>query len=146
MKLSIALSTVPTKHPLRVVRTISDDIFENMSDDMKPLYANCNFNPGSPPKLYLRALLLGVAYSIEAESQLLDHINFNLLFRWFVGLPVEAEIWDEEDFANRRRQLVGSGLAEEFCMRTLNHPRVRRVINVDHPMLSSYKINILSAF
>lgn len=147
MKLSVILSTVPTKHPLRVIRTMSDDVLDQMSADLKAVMKRGDFPSTSPPKVYLRALLIGAIYSIKTERQLLDHINFNLLFRWFVGLPVEADIWTEEDFASRRAVLIESGVADLFFSRTLSQPRISRILGSEHFLLDEDTISAcLSGF
>ena len=85
-------SRVPGDHPLRAIREIVNDVLVGMSDDFSAMYAPMG-RPSIPPERLLRALLLQAFYSIRSERQLMEQLDFNLLFRWFVGLGMDDQVW-----------------------------------------------------
>ena len=98
---------IPGDHPLRGVRKLVDMVLAGMSKEFDGLYAKVG-RPSIPPERLLRALLLQVLYSIRSERQLMEQLDYNLLFRWFVGLNPDDEIWDATVFGkNRDRMLAG---------------------------------------
>jgi transposase len=88
---------VPADHPLRAVRAIVDEALEVLSPDFERLYSRIG-RPSIAPEKLLRALLLQAFYSVRSERQLMQQLDYNLLFRWFVGLSMDAPIWDETVF------------------------------------------------
>jgi len=127
MKLSIALSTIPTKHPLRFIRTVSDEALERLGAEIDEIQLQgAEVRPAVKP--LLRAILLGTIYSIRNERQLLDQLDYNLLFRWFVGLPVDAEIWENAQFASARNVLVQTGVLTRFFCAVIGQPRVSKLL------------------
>jgi hypothetical protein len=84
---------VPKDHPLRLIRQIVDEALAVLSPEFEQLYAKFG-RPSLPPERLLRALLLQAFYSVRSELQLMEQLDYNLLFRWFVGLSVDAEVWD----------------------------------------------------
>ena len=92
---------VPADHPLRAIRSLTDDVLRSMSCRSARLYAKTG-RPSIPPKQLLRALLLQVLYSVRSERLLMEELHYNLLFRWFVGLKMDDPIWHPTTFTKNR--------------------------------------------
>jgi transposase len=105
---------VPVDHPLRIIRAIVDDALEALSAEFNALYAATG-RPSVPPEKLLRALLLQAFYSVRSERQLMEQLGYNLLFRWFVGLAIDAPVWDVTVF-------TGSGPAVTGPLHRGRHP------------------------
>ena len=84
---------MPADHPLRPIRGIVDEALEVLSSELAPLYASTG-RPSIAPEKLLRALVLQAFYSVRSERQLMEQLDYNLLFRWFVGLALDAPVWD----------------------------------------------------
>ena len=121
---------VPSDHPLRAIRMIVDDALEVLSVDFERLYAR--LGRSIPPEKLLRALLLQAFYSIRSERQLMEQLDYNLLFRWFVGLAMDAPIWDATVFTKNRERLLESEVAVKFMTAVLNQARVKELLSDDH--------------
>src|SRR4029453_11473495 len=85
--------------------------------------------PSIPPEQLLRALLLQAFYSIRSERQLMERLDFDLLFRWFAGLGIDDQVWDHSTFSKNRDRLLAGDIAAEFLARVLDQPRVRRLLS-----------------
>jgi transposase len=96
---------VPKDHPLRPIRRIVDEALAALSLEFEKLYARFG-RPSIPPERLLRALLLQAFYSVRSEKQLVEQLDYNLLFRWFVGLSLDDEVWDETVFTKNRERLI----------------------------------------
>src|SRR5579863_10032537 len=96
---------VPAEHPLRPLRTMVDDILQEMSPRFANLYAQTG-RPSIPPERLLRALLLQILYTVRSERLLMEQLNYNLLFRWFVGLNMDDAVWDVTVFTKNRDRLL----------------------------------------
>jgi transposase len=104
---------VPTDHPLRPIRNLVDQVLAEMSAELDGLYASVG-RPSIPPERLLRALLLQVFYSIRSERLLMEQLNYNLLFRWFVGLEIDEGVWNHAVFSKNRDRLLNQELAQSF--------------------------------
>src|SRR5438876_4187910 len=113
---------VPADHPLRPIRKLVDQILTTMSKRFDDLYAN-NGRPSIPPERLLRALLLQIFYSIRSERMLMEHLDYNLLFRWFVGLEMDEAVWNHAVFSKNRERLLNEEIAESFFQRVLERAR-----------------------
>jgi transposase len=122
---------VPSDHPLRPIRMIVDEALEVLSADFERLYARLG-RPSIPPEKLLRALLLQAFYSIRSERQLMEQLDYNLLFRWFVGLAMDAPIWDATVFTKNRERLLEGDVAVTFMTAVLNQGRVKELLSDDH--------------
>jgi transposase len=122
---------VPADHPLRVIRSIADTVLAGMSTRFTSAYSRLG-RPSIPPERLMRALLLQAFYSIRSERQLMERMEFDLLFRWFVGLGIEDAVWDASTFAKNRDRLMGADAAAEFLSGVVRHPQVRRQMSRDH--------------
>ena len=104
---------VPTEHPLRRVKQITVELLKGMSRDFSRMYSRVG-RPSIPPEKLLRALLLQGLYSIRSERLLMEELNYNLLFRWFVGLSIEDEVWDHSTFSKNRDRLLEHEIVGKF--------------------------------
>jgi transposase len=121
---------IPAAHPLRAVRTCACDILLTLSPRFNRLYARSG-RAAIPVEQLLRAMLLWALYGVPSERRLLEELDYNLLFRWFVGLGMEDEIWPRTTFWMNRRRMIESGLTGEFFARVLAQIR-GRVVSNDH--------------
>jgi transposase len=104
---------VPADHPLRAIRKLGDQVLSGMSAQFDGLYAAVG-RPSIPPERLLRALLLQVFYSIRSERLLMEQLDYNLLFRWFVGLEIDDAVWNHAVFSKNRERLLNQELAQSF--------------------------------
>jgi transposase len=122
---------VPKNHPLRPIRAIVDEALEVLSPEFAKLYAPIG-RPSIPPEKLLRALLLQAFYSVRSERQLMEQLDYNLLFRWFVGLAMDAPIWDVTVFTKNRERLLDGDVAARFMVAVLGQPRVKALLSDEH--------------
>lgn len=107
---------VPAKHPLRKLRAVVDGLLATMTAEFEAVYSR-NGRPSVPPEMLLKALLLQILFSIRSERLLVEAINYNLLYRWFVGLNLEDRVWDHSTFSANRERLFNEDLARVFFER-----------------------------
>ena len=110
---------VPNDHPLRPIRTLVDEILRDMSRDFDGLYARVG-RPSIPPERLLRAQLLQLFYSIRSERLLMEQLDYNILFRWFVGLEMDEPIWVPTVFTKNRDRLLNQEVARQFLARVVD--------------------------
>jgi transposase len=122
---------VPKDHPLRAIRNIVNEALAALSPEFEKLYANSG-RPSIPPEKLLRALLLQAFYSVRSERQLMEQLDYNLLFRWFVGLSLDAMVWDVTVFTKNRERLIAGEIASQFMAAVLNQQRVRALLSDEH--------------
>ena len=118
-------------HPLRLIRSIVDAALIEMSAEFDALYPRAG-RDSIPPERLLRALLLQAFYSIRSERQLVERIDFDLLFRWFVGLGVDDPVWDATTFTKNRDRLLAGEVASRFMAAVLAQPKVRTLLSTEH--------------
>ena len=104
---------VPQDHPLRAVRRVVDGALVKMSPKFHRMYSRIG-RPSIPPERLIRALLLQVLYTIRSERQLMEHLDFNILFRWFVGLGLDDAVWDASTFSKNRDRLLNGAIDKAF--------------------------------
>jgi transposase len=109
---------VPHDHPLRTIRRLVDRVLVELSADFDRLYARVG-RPSVPPEKLLRALLLQVLYTIRSERLLMEQLDYNLLFRWFVGLNMDDRVWDPTTFSKNRERLLRGEIAQRFFAQAL---------------------------
>ena len=119
-------------HPLRVIREIVNAALALLNDDLEALYPRRLGRPSIPPERLLRAMLLQAFYGIRSERQLMERMEFDLLFRWFVGLGVDDPAWDHSSFTTNRDRLLGGEIAAKFLQAVLAQPQVKRLLSSDH--------------
>jgi transposase len=122
---------VRADHPLRVIRAIANAALKSLSSDFGKLYSP--IGRGSiPPERLMRAMLLQAFYSIRSERQLVERIDYDLLFRWFVGLGIEDAVWDATTFTKNRDRLLDGEVASKFLSAVLSQDQVKRLLSSDH--------------
>jgi transposase len=122
---------VPQDHPLRRVREIVDKALEAMSGRFQKLYSRTG-RPSIPPEKLIRALLLQVLYTIRSERQLVEHIEYNILFRWFVGLGLDDRVWDATTFTKNRDRLMLGAIDKVFFEEVLAEAAGRGFLSNEH--------------
>jgi transposase len=122
---------IPADHPLREIRSLTDTALQGLSRDFNKLYAR-EGRPSIPPERLLRALLLQAFYTVRSERQLMEQLDYNLLFRWFVGLSIDDRVWDATVFCKNRDRLLKGEIAAKFFAKVLNLPQVRGLLSSDH--------------
>ena len=122
---------VPEKHPLRPIRLMVDDALKALSPTFSQLYSAFG-RPSIPPEKLLRALLLQVLYTIRSERMLMEQLEYNLLFRWFVGLNMDEQVWVPTVFTKNRDRLWEGDIAEKFFQEVLTQARVTDLLSDEH--------------
>lgn len=122
---------VPAKHPLRKLRALVDVLLASMSAEFEAVYARRG-RPSVPPEMLLKALLLQILFSIRSERLLVDAIDYNLLYRWFVGLNLEDKVWDHSTFSANRERLFNEDLARVFFERVKHMAEWAKLIGDEH--------------
>ncbi len=122
---------VPADHPLRAIRAIVDEALEVLSPQFEGLYSTMG-RPSIPPEKLMRALLLQAFYSIRSERQLMEQLDYNLLFRWFVGLSLDAPVWDASVYSKNRDRLIEGEIAARFLQAVLQGDRVKALLSNEH--------------
>lgn len=122
---------VPTEHPLRLIRELVDGALAALDRRFEELYS-AEGRPSIPPERLVRASLLQLLYSIRSERQLMERLDFDLLFRWFVGLGIDDRVWDHSVFAKNRDRLLTSEVAQDFLAALLAEPKIKRLLSHEH--------------
>jgi transposase len=122
---------VRPEHPLRGIREMANAALARLSGDFAGLYSGMG-RPSIAPEMLLRGMLLQAFYSIRSERQLMERLEFDLLFRWFVGLGVDDPVWDHSTFSKNRDRLLAGDIAARFLSALLAEPRVKRLLSSEH--------------
>jgi transposase len=118
-------------HPLRTIRAIVNEALSALAGEFSALYSPIG-RPSIPPEKLLRAMLLQAFYSIRSERQLMERLEFDLLFRWFVGIGVDDAAWDHSVFSKNRERLLAGDVAAKLLSAVLAQPRVKRLLSTEH--------------
>lgn len=118
-------------HPLRAIRAVVNEALAALAGDLSSLYSPMG-RPSIAPERLLRAMLLQAFYSIRSERQLMERLEFDLLFRWFVGIGVDDPAWDHSVFSKNRERLLEGDIAAKLLSAILAQPRVKRLLSTDH--------------
>jgi len=122
---------IPADHPMRVIRAMADRALTKMDGLFDELYSETG-RPSIAPERLLRAQLLMVLYSIRSEHQLMEQINFNLLYRWFVGLEMDEAAWDEKVFSKNRTRLIAGQSSQQLLLAVIEEARSHQLLSEDH--------------
>src|SRR5450432_647208 len=122
---------VPANHPLRPIRLMVDDALKALSPSFSRLYSALG-RPSIPPEKLLRALLLQVLYTVRSERMLMEQLEYNLLFRWFVGLNMDETVWVPTVFTKNRDRLLEGDIAEKFFAHVLAQARIANLLSDEH--------------
>jgi transposase len=121
-------SRVPAGHPLRRICELVRDVLLELNRNFTRLYAK-DGRPSVRPEQLLSALLIQALYGIRSERQLMEQLNHNLLYRWFVGLSPDDPVWDPTTFTKNRERLQAGEVFEKFMTRLLNHRQVKPLLS-----------------
>ncbi len=122
---------VPTDHPLRPIREMCNVALRQLSGRFERLYSNIG-RPSIPPEQLLRALLLEILYTVRSERLLMEQLQYNLLFRWFVGLEMDQQVWDATVFSKNRQRLLDKDVAQAFFEAVLEQAREKNLLSDEH--------------
>jgi transposase len=118
-------------HPLRAIREIANAALAELTGDFATLYSGMG-RPSIAPEMLLRAMLLQAFYSVRSERQLMERLEYDLLFRWFVGLGVDDPAWDHSSFSKNRDRLLAGEIAAKFLAAVLAQPGVKKLLSTEH--------------
>ena len=118
-------------HPVRAIRTIVNEALSALEREFAGLYSPIG-RPSIPPEKLLRAMLLQAFYSIRSERLLMERLEYDLLFRWFVGIGVDDAAWDHSVFSKNRDRLLEGDIAAKFLAAVLAQPKVKKLLSSDH--------------
>jgi transposase len=122
---------IPTKHPLRPIRGIVNDILKELSPVFDEMYARSG-RPSIAPEYLLKASILQILYTIRSERQLMEQIDFNILFRWFVGIGLDDEVWDHSTFTKNRERLLDSEVSTRFFAKVIERAKRKKLLSDEH--------------
>src|SRR5882757_2916426 len=122
---------VPQDHPLRPLRVMTDEALRELQPRFNKLYAKTG-RPSIAPEKLLRALLLQALYSVRSERLLMEQLDYNLLFRWFVGLEMDDPVWDATVFTKNRERLLGGDVAGAFFEKVNEEAKRRGLLSDEH--------------
>jgi transposase len=122
---------VPVDHPLRPIRRLTDQVLQGLSPTFDAMYSKMG-RPSVAPEKLLRALLLQILYTIRSERMLMEQLNYNLLFRWFVGLNMDDRVWDETVYTKNRDRLLKADVARKFFELVLEEAKALDLVSNEH--------------
>src|SRR5215471_15533169 len=122
---------IPEAHPLRAIRAIVNAALADLNAAFEAMYSPIG-RPSIRPEKLLRASLLQAFYTIRSERQLMERLDFDLLFRWFVGLGIDDEVWNHSVFSKNRDRLLTTEIARDFLAALLSEPKVKRLLSHEH--------------
>ena len=122
---------VPPEHPLRAIRQMVDQALRDLSLHFEALYARGG-RPSIPPEQLLRALLLQVLYGMRSERQLMEQVDYNLLYRWFVGLGMDESAWDATVFTKNRDRLLQGEVSQRLLVAVVEQARAQSLLSEEH--------------
>ena len=122
---------VPRSHPLRPVRQMVDQALAGLDGAFATMYATTG-RPSIPPERLLRALLLQIFHSVRSVALLIEQLDYNLLFRWFVGLAIDDPVWDPSTFSKNRDRLIDADVAQGFFTQVLAQAEAKQLLSDEH--------------
>lgn len=124
-------SRIPETHPLRILRGLVDKALEGLHDDFEEMYSKTG-RPSIPPERLLKALIIQVLYSVRSERLLMEELNYNLLYRWFVGLGMDDPVWAPTTFTKNRERLLEQKISKRFFEEVLSQAEASRLLSSEH--------------
>jgi transposase len=124
-------SFVPKDHPLRPIRAMADKALAELNADFDKIYADTG-RPSIPPEQLLKALLLQAFYTIRSNRQLVEQLNYNILFRWFVGLALDEKVWDHSSFSTNLERLIEAEVSRRFLAGIVSQARKAKLLSDEH--------------
>lgn len=124
-------SFIPQNHPLRPIRKMVDQALAELHFEFETMYSHTG-RPSIPPEKLLKGLLLQAFYTIRSNRLLCEQIGYNVLFRWFLGLSLDAEIWDHSSFSTNQRRLIDTDVARKFLAKIVEQARAKKLLSDEH--------------
>jgi len=122
---------VPARHSLRAIRRLVNEALADIGAELEAVYSRIG-RPSIAPEKLLRALLLQLFHGIRSERQMMERLDFDLSFRWFVGLGIDDQVWDASTFSKNRERLLDGEIAARFLSAILARPQVKRLLSHEH--------------
>jgi len=122
---------VPKNHPLRPIRAMVDKALAELDAELEAMYSHTG-RPSIPPEKLLKGLLLQAFYTIRSNRLLVEQIGYNVLFRWFLGLGLDEEVWDHSTFSTNQERLINSDLAKRFLAKIVEQARKQKLLSDEH--------------
>src|ERR671930_1693130 len=122
---------VPARHPLRLIRAVVNEALAELDAEFAQLYA-AGGRPSIAPEKLLRGSLIQAFFTVRSERQLMEQLDYNLLFRWFVGLGIDDPVWDHSTYSKNRDRLLEADIAKKFLAAILAHPKVAPLLSDEH--------------
>ena len=122
---------IPADHPLRAIRALTDRALKSIDGELEPL-SSWTGRESIPPERLLRALLLMVLYSLRSERQLMEQLNYNLRYRWFVGLDMDERVWDVTVFTKNRERLIAGAVSQQLLRAVLGEAQEKQLLSAEH--------------
>ena len=134
MAMLVSLSTeelIPRGHPIRRIRKVVDEVLAGMDGEFDAMYSRTG-RPSVPPEQLLKATILMALYSVRSERAFCERLNYDLLFKWFLGLAIDAKAFDPTTFTKNRVRLLGHDIADRFFAAVVRQAQLRRYVSSDH--------------
>jgi len=122
---------IPADHPIRPLKKLVDEALENLSSDFDRIYAKTG-RQSIPPEQLFRALLLQIFFSIRSERQLVEQLEYNMMYKWFVGLNLDDDVWDHSSFTKNRNRLLEGEIAQRFFEEVLATAKKKGLVSQEH--------------
>jgi transposase len=122
---------VPADHPLRAIAGLVNEALKGLNGLFNTMYVDCG-RPSIAPEKLLRAMLIQVLFSVRSERQLMEQIRYNLLYRWFIGLAIDDEVWDHSVFSKNRERLLDHAVVESFFTEVMQLAEKRHLLSKEH--------------
>src|ERR671936_91680 len=122
---------IPAQHPLRIIRAVVNEVLVALDAEFARMYASFG-RPSIAPEKLLRGSLIQAFFTVRSERQLMEQLDYNLLFRWFVGLGIDDPVWDHSTYSKNRDRLLKADIAKKFLAAILAHPKVAPLLSDEH--------------
>jgi transposase len=122
---------IPAQHPLRIIRAVVNEVLVALDAEFARMYASFG-RPSIAPEKLLRGSLIQAFFTVRSERQLMEQLDYNLLFRWFVGLGIDDPVWDHSTYSKNRDRLLAADIAKKFLTAILAHPKVAPLLSDEH--------------
>src|SRR5215207_9392939 len=122
---------IPANHPIRRIRKVIDEVLVGLDDEFDVMYSRIG-RPSVPPEQLLKATILMALYSVRSERAFCERLNYDLLFKWFLDLPIDAKAFDPTTFTKNRDRLLEAEIADRFFAAVVKQARLRRYVSSEH--------------
>ena len=122
---------IPKDHPIRRIRKVIDEVLVELDGDLDAMYSRIG-RPSVPPEQLLKATILMALYSVRSERAFCERLNYDLLFKWFLDLPIDAKAFDATTFTKNRDRLLAAEVADRFFAAVVRQAKLRRYVSSDH--------------